>query len=240
MRALINRDGPDPSTAAGLHDRYRPGDRRWVRAGMITSVDGSATAGGLSGGLGSAADQQVLSTLREHADVVLVGAGTVRAERYGAFRPGRERQQRRLADGRAQAPRLAVVGRATGWTGQEPWVTGAATPPLLVTAAAGAADVPGCETVVAGTSAVSLASTMTELAERGLLSVLCEGGPRLLGRLVGEDLLDELCVTFSPLLVGPGTARIVAGESWQHQHRMRLADLLEDDGLLFCRYVRVR
>ncbi|MGH3744174.1 MAG: dihydrofolate reductase family protein, partial [Mycobacteriales bacterium] len=116
MRALLDPHGPDPRTAQGLHDRYRPPQPRWVRASMIASVDGAATDAGLSGGLGSKTDQQVLSMLREHADVVLVGAGTVRAEGYGPFSPGVERQARRRTDGRAPTPRLAVVGRATAWT----------------------------------------------------------------------------------------------------------------------------
>lgn len=240
MRALLDPDGPDPGTGQGLHDRYRPPGPRWVRASMIASADGAATAGGLSGGLGSEADQQVLSVLREHADVVLVGAATVRAEGYGPFSPGPDRQARRRVAGRAPVPRLAVVGRANAWTGDETWITGAAEPPLLITTGSGTADVPGCETVVTGESQVSFPVAVAALADRGLTSVLCEGGPSVLSRLADDGLLDELCLTCSPLLVGPGAGRIVRGESWGATRRMRLAGLLEDDGLLFCRYLLAR
>lgn len=236
MRALLDPDGPDPRTAQGLHDRYRPPQERWVRANMIASADGGATLDELSGGLGSPTDQQVLAMLRDHADAVLVGAGTVRAEGYGAFSPDADRRARRRADGHAPAPRLAVVGRAGAWTGAEPWVTGAILPPLLLTSASGAADVPGCETVVAGTSTVALPAALAALAERGLGSVLCEGGPSVLAQLAGDDLLDELCLTCSPVLAGPGAGRIVSGDAWPGARRMRLAGLLEDEGLLFCRY----
>ncbi|MGH3743914.1 MAG: dihydrofolate reductase family protein, partial [Mycobacteriales bacterium] len=126
------------------------------------------------------------------------------------------------------------------WTGREPWVTGAALPPLLVTPAAGAADVPGCETVVSGETTVSFPTAVATLADRGLTSVLCEGGPSVLGRLAADDLLDELCLTCSPMLVGPGAGRIVSGDGWSGARRMHLADLLEDGGLLFCRYVLTR
>lgn len=211
-----------------------------MRANMIASADGGATYAGRSGGLGSETDQQVLAMLRDHADVVLVGAGTIRAEGYGPFSPGAERQARRRADGRAPTPRLAVVGRASAWTGHEPWMTGAVLPPLLITTRTDAADLPGCETVITGDTSVSLDKALTELADRGLLSVVCEGGPALLGHLVAEDLLDELCLTVSPLLVGPGAGRIVAGDGWSDSHRLRLAGLLEDEGLMFCRYRRDR
>lgn len=236
MRALLDPDGTDPRSPQGLHDRYRPPEPRWVRANMISSADGGATYAGRSGGLGSETDQQVLAMLRDHADVVLVGAGTIRTEGYGPFSPGAERQARRRADGRAPTPRLAVVGRANAWTGQERWLTDAALPPLLITTRADAADLPGCETVITGETSVSLHTTLAALADRGLASVLCEGGPALLGKLVGEDLLDELCLTVSPLLVGPGPGRIVGGNGWSDSHRMRLTDLLEDEGLVFCRY----
>jgi riboflavin biosynthesis pyrimidine reductase len=207
---------------------------------MISSADGAATDGSRSGGLGSKTDQQVLATLRDHADVVLVGAGTIRTEGYGPFSPGAERQARRRADGLAPVPRLAVVGRASTWTGHEPWLIKATLPPLLITTGADAAVHPGCETVVTGDATVSLATALAALADRGLRSVLCEGGPALLGQLVADGLLDELCLTCAPLLVGPGPGRILGGDVWPDTQRMSLTGLLEDEGLLFCRYLLSR
>lgn len=235
MRALLPGNGADPTTADGLHDRYRPPAARWVRANMITSVDGAAALDAVSGGLGSATDQEVLAMLRGHADAVLVGAGTVRSEGYGPLKPTGERLARRRADGRADAPRLAVVGRADGWAGDERWLTGSMSPPLLLTTAEHTAVVPGAETVVCGDRRVEADAALDALTERGLDAILCEGGPSLLA-LVATIRLDELCLTYGPVLAGPGAGRIVAGDAWSSTRRGRLVDLLEDDGLLFARY----
>ncbi len=79
---------------------------------------------------------------------------------------------------------------------------------------------------------------MAELARRGLAQVLCEGGPHLFGSLLAADLVDELCLTVSPLLIGPGPGRIVAGPGRSEPLPMRLAHLLEADGTLLTRYTR--
>jgi riboflavin biosynthesis pyrimidine reductase len=236
MRALLDADGPDPATADGLHARYWPPPLRWVRANVVASVDGAATLGGKSGGLGGEADHRVFEVLRDHADVVLVGAGTVRDEGYGPLDPSPRRRSRRVADGRSEVPRLAVVGRPSSLRGDERWITGATAPPLLVTTTAEARDVAGCETVAAGDGTVDLAAALGELARRGLRSVLCEGGPRLLASVAGAGLLDELCLTYSPTLAGPGAGRIVHGDDWQSAKPLRLVGLLEDEGLLLARY----
>lgn len=237
MRALLDPTGPDPATAAGLHERYRPSRGAWVRANVVASADGAATLGGKSGELGNAADRAVFAVLRDHADVVLVGAGTVRAEGYGPLDPAPERRARRVADGRSEVPRLAVVGRPSKLTGDERWIAAATAPPLLVTSVAEARDVAGCETLVCGQDAADLAVAVERLAERGLASVLCEGGPALLSDLLATGRVDELCLTYSPVLAGPGPGRIVRGEPWPTPVRGRLAGLLEDDSLLLCRYL---
>ena len=236
MRALLDHDGPDPATPDGLHARYWPARPRWVRANFVTSVDGAVTVDGRSGGLGGDADHRVFEVLRDHADVVLVGAGTVREEGYGPLDPSPRRRSRRVADGRAEVPRLAVVGRPSSLHGDEPWITGATAPPLLVTTTGEAREVPGCETVAAGVDAVDLAAVLEQLARRGLRSVLCEGGPSLLASVAGAGLLDELCLTYSPALAGPGAGRIVHGDAWGTTRPLRLAGLLEDGGLLLARY----
>ncbi len=237
MRALLEPDGPDPATAQGLHDRYRPPVPAWVRANFVSAADGATSLAGTSGGLGNDTDQAVFAMLRDHADVVLVGAGTVRAEGYGPIDPSAGRRSRRRADGRADVPRLAVVGRASSWRGDEPWIARATAPPLLLTTATAAADVSGCETVVCGEASVDLPAALEALTARGLTSVLCEGGPGLFGQLGATGLLDELCLTLAPVLAGPGPARVVAGAPWDGPLRGRLAGLLTDDVLLFCRYL---
>lgn len=222
-------------TAEGLHARYNPPHRSWVRANFIASLDGGATLNGRSGGLGSPTDQRVLSTLRDHADVVLVGAGTVRAESYRAPHPSEPHRGRRLAAGLAEFPRLAVVTGGTV-TGQESWIADAPVPPLVLTTQSGASPIPTAEVVACGSTAVSIGLALAALTERGLVSVLCEGGPSLFSQLSETGALDELCLTCSPLLVGPGAPRIVDGPRWAGPRRARLTGLLEADSMLFCRY----
>ncbi len=236
MRALLDPGGPDPATPDGLHTRYWPPRARWVRANFVASADGASSVDGTSGSLGGDADHAVFEALRDHADVVLVGAGTVRAEQYGPIDPSPRRRARRVADGRAEVPRLAIVGRPSMLTGSERWITEATAPPLLVTTVGEARDVDGCETVARGDDTVDLAAVLDALAARGLRSVLCEGGPTLFADLAGAGLLDELCLTYSPVLGGPGAGRIVAGDGWEQPRRLRLVGLLEDDGLLLARY----
>ena len=83
---------------------------------------------------------------------------------------------------------------------------------------------------------VAPAQVMATLAERGVYRVLCEGGPHLLGQLAAEGLLDELCLTVTPVLAGPGPTRVVAGAPFPARP-MTLAHVLTDDGALFCRYL---
>jgi riboflavin biosynthesis pyrimidine reductase len=198
MRALLDASGPDPSTDEGLHERYRPPRTTWCRANFISAADGAATLAGTSGQLGGEADRRVFAVLRDHADVVLVGAGTVRAE--------------------------------------ERWITAAESPPLLVTSTRDARPVAGCETLVCGAESVDVGLALDALTAKGLSSVLCEGGPTLFADLAGSGRLDELCLTYSPVLAGPGAGRIVAGDTWGGVRPATLVGLLEDSSLLMCRY----
>jgi riboflavin biosynthesis pyrimidine reductase len=235
MRVLLGGSG-DVTTEQGLHDAYAAPRRDWLRANFVASADGSASLDGRAGGLGSPADQDVLRTLRAQADVVLVGAGTVRAEGYGPLRHSASRGQRRRDAGLADTARLAVVTASMLIDGSERWIAEAAVPPLLLTTKKAARPIKGAEVTVCGDVAVDLSLALTALAERGLRHVLCEGGPTLFGQLAGTGRLDELCLTISPIMAGPGGPRIVDGPPWPQGQRGRLTGLLEDEGLLFARY----
>jgi riboflavin biosynthesis pyrimidine reductase len=218
------------------------GDRgRWLRVNFVSSVDGSATRQGQSGGLGDAADRRVFALLRRLCDVVLIGAGTVRAEGYGGELVDPAAQRWRATHGLAEHPRLAIV---SGDLALDPGLEvfqRAATRPLVITretapedrrtALAAVADVVAC-----GSASVDLGASLTLLAERGLRRVNCEGGPRLLGSLVAEGLLDELCLTLSPLLVSGDGPRIAAGA--EADLGLRLAQVLRSADTLLLRYVR--
>jgi riboflavin biosynthesis pyrimidine reductase len=211
-----------------------------VRVNFVASVDGAAWLDGRSGGLSSPADKRVFALLRDLADVVLVGAGTIRTEGYSYPDFGAERRARRRALGLAELPRFAVVsgsldldpgsGLFAGAPVRTIVLTGTAAPPDRRAALARVADV-----VTAGDRHVDLARAVDALAARGLTRILSEGGPALLGGLVAAGRLNELCLTVSPLLAGPGAGRIVAGAG-HPPVTLSILRLLTEDGSLFTRY----
>jgi riboflavin-specific deaminase-like protein len=214
-------------------------DRPWVRANMVSSIDGAVSVGGRSGGLSSPSDKQIFALLRALADVVIVGAGTVRAEGYG---PGRIREDyARLREDAGQPPAvpIAIVSRSLDLDLRTALFL--ETRPIVITCSS--APLPRFEVlersadiVIAGDLRVDLPAAMDALQQRGLRRMLCEGGPRLLGDLTHAGLLDELCLTIAPLVAGGGASRIVSGGDTLV--RMALRSLLEEDGALFARYIR--
>jgi riboflavin-specific deaminase-like protein len=231
---------------AGLADAYAvPEGGPWhVRMNFVASADGGVTAAGVSAGLSSRADKRLFAVLRDLADVVLVGAGTVRAEGYRVQRYGPERRRRRVDLGRSELPVIAVVSSALDLdptstlftkaeaTARTMVITHQAAPADRLAALAEVADV-----LVAGDERVDLAAAVRGLAERGLARVLCEGGPTLFGGLLRAGLVDELCLTVSPLLTGPGPGRVVAGPPLDTiLRRLHLLHVLEEDGVLLLRY----
>ncbi|HVV30089.1 MAG TPA: dihydrofolate reductase family protein [Mycobacteriales bacterium] len=236
MRVLLPADLPSPDTDDALYAAYAAPRRDWVRANFVASADGSATLNGVAGPLGNPTDQRVLAILRAHADVVVVGAGTVQAEDYGPLKHTAARIALRRAGGLAEHARLAVVCRNAHFTGAERWIAQAPVPPLLLTSYQGARTVPGAETIGCGEDWVDIERALDALAERGLTAVLTEGGPHLFGDFARSARLDELCLTVSPILVGPGSTRIVAGPVWEASRPGQLTQVIEDDGLLFLRY----
>lgn len=234
-------------------------DRPWLRANMVVSVDGAASLAGRSGGLSGPADRLLFSVLRSLADVILVGAATARTERY---RPAAERAiWSVLRDGRAPTPPIAVVSRELSLDPDSPLITlasgGSRTIVLTTAAAPGrrrAAVARHADVVVAGQDSLTPAAVIGALAERGYRRVLTEGGPNLLGQFTAAGLLDDLCLTISPLLEGGRAGRVLtvpdgaggpgsAGEAATAGGplavaRLRLAHVLEDQGALLCRYLR--
>jgi riboflavin biosynthesis pyrimidine reductase len=225
------------------------GSPPWVRANMVASLDGAATADGRSSGLSGEADEQVFAMLRAHADVILVGAGTARAEGYGPVRPESEGLRWAfLRDGRAPSPPIAVVTRALDLDLGSPLLAGA--PPhartIVITTESAPADrraaaARTAEVIVTGAASVDLTAAVDALAERGHQRISCEGGPHLLAQLAGAGLLDELCLTISPLLAGPGAGRIMTGGlplPGGGTLPVTLAHVLAHESYLLCRYVR--
>jgi riboflavin biosynthesis pyrimidine reductase len=254
MRVLL----PEPSSgsvaspgAAGpsavdLHAWYGQGwsDVGGLRLDMVTSVDGAASVAGRSAGLQTPGDNAVFAVLRDLSDVILVGAGTARAEGYGPAVPGPARQARRRELGYPPIARIAVVSRSLDIDPASPLIAGAAPGcrTLVVTHSASdldrraALERAGAEVVVAGDGDVNLVRVREELMARGLRRIVCEGGPTLLADLVAARAADELCLSSTPWLAGPGAGRISAGRPWEGVLRAELTHLLEEDGALFARY----
>ena len=209
-------------TADEVVDAYPwPEGKRWVRAMMVTTLDGAAAGpDGLSGSISGEADKLVFDAVRREADAVLIGAGTMRAERYGPFR------------GRA---RLAIVSRSLDLPWDAP-VFSESAQPLLVLASDGAdaSQVPDtCEVVRVADDPEAF---IHALEERGLGRIVCEGGPSLLRDLVAAGLVDEADITVSPTFTGtahsPDTPSLAEVVHWDLEH------LLTEDGFLMGRYVR--
>jgi len=232
MRRLL----PEPPARTDPWEAYA--DVPGVRVGMVMSVDGSATdAEGWTDGLGGEADFRVFRTLRALADVILVGAGTARTGRLGPARLGRGLRDRR---GGPPAP-IAVVSRSLDLDWTLPLFTAAETPTIVVTsrAAAAASRVPGVVRVVtAGEEDVDLRAGVQALrAEYPRL--LCEGGPSLVGSLLKEGLVDELCLSVAPaLLGGDHHTRLVSG--LPAEVALDPAAVYLDEGVLFLRYAVAR
>lgn len=250
-------DDVDPAEVYGADSRPPLGDRPWVLANMIASVDGAATdPTGRSAGLGGPADRQVFSAIRAVADIVLAGAGTVRTERYGPARMPLSLEDARQARGQSARPRVAVVTRSLVLDLELPLFREATDEdrPLVITTTAGLDRVRStagatatqdlamvAEIVVAGDESVDWDTALRALratARAGV--VLVEGGPNTIAQLVAADLLDELCLTVSPQLAGAGGQRIVVGVESEAPRRLALDRVLVEDDYLFLRYLRAR
>ncbi len=216
--------------------------RPWVRANMVCSMDGAASLNGRSGGLSGAADHRIFGILRSLADVILVGAGTAAAEHYrpaqlASIQPG-------LRAGRTPTPPIAVISGRLNLDPRSELLTAA--PPdartIVLTSEQApeqqrAAVAEHADVIVAGTGGVDLKTALAALAGRGYQRVLTEGGPHLLAELATGGLLDELCLTVSPLLAGPGPGRILEGSGQLPGGLpVTLGHVLEDQGFLLCRY----
>lgn len=187
-----------------LPDLYDEPDGPWLRAGLVASLDGAVTIEGGSRPLSGEADLAVFRALRTVADAVLVGAGTARAEDYGPVPHANVARAWRAEHGRSPQALLVVVTRS----GRLPERT--RTGPLLVIAPDNADVPPGVQVLRAGATEVDLPYAVAQLHTRGLTRLLCEGGPALLRDLLTVELLDEVCLTCAPALVGCGP-RLVDG-----------------------------
>jgi riboflavin biosynthesis pyrimidine reductase len=224
--------------AYALPDRARSR----VRLNFVESADGAATLHERSGALGGETDRELMQVLRAMADVIVVGAGTVRVEGYGGLRVDKQDRAWRREQGMPDHPALAIVSRALALDPGDAVFTEAVAAPIVVTCA----DASNArrrvleevaEVVVCGDGiSVDLRAMIAAFAARGWTQVLCEGGPHLFGALLHAGLVDEVCLTIAPRFAGGDAGRIVRGAT-EHDRRFALAHALTDDeGFVFLRY----
>ena len=240
MRALL----PEPIEDVDIHAVYaadwlEPGG---LRVNFVAAVDGGAQAGGKSGGLQTKGDNRVFAALRDLADVVLVGSGTATIEGYRGVQVSDRRLAVRREHGLADTVPVAVMSRSLRLDPSSALFTPVTARTIVLTcAAAPAARRAGLESVadivVCGEDEVEPALARAALEERGLTRILSEGGPTAFADLARGGVVDDLCLSLTPFLVGPGPTRITAGaDLWPTTQPLRLASLLEEDGALFLRY----
>ncbi len=237
---------PDPgeTTIAEQLEGYRPWEqpqeeRPLVAMNFVTTVDGRAALDGRTKALGSDADTEMLQRLRTRFDGILVGAGTIRAERYGRMVSDPELRARRERAGLPHDPLAVIVSGRLDLPWDASIFTDGGGRVLIFTASE--AEPPETATpvrVVRHEGFVDPLEMMRYLRrERGIRALLCEGGPGLHGELEAAGLVDELFLTIAPLLTGGEEPRILEGELLAPAE-LELAWLLEEDGELFCRFRR--
>ena len=212
--------------------------RPWVQVNFVASADGAVEIDATSAGLSHAADREVFLLGRDLCDVVLVGAGTARAENYRGVRASAKHVERRRRLGLTDVPPIAVITKSADLDPASRLFTDTHVPPIVITTAA-AETAPleraGAEIL----RAENLPQALDKLADRGFRKIDCEGGPGLFAELIAEDLVDQLCLTVAPLLTGGSAGRIAAGPP-SAPRRMELASILVEDGFTLLRYRRHR
>ncbi len=213
-------------------------DRPWVMLNMVTSVDGATTVEGGSTGLSDDDDRVLFSALRAISDVILVGAGTVRAENYRPIRPT-EQAGPRVELGQRPAPRLVIVSGSLGLDASARVFSDPDHRPTILTSDDADSDrirsLSGVADVVA-LPVLDGASIVGALDGEGL--VLCEGGPMLNGVLVADHQVDEVNWTVSPMLASGSSKPMIVGGEVSSPFDLVLDRVWRGDRSLFLRYLR--
>jgi riboflavin-specific deaminase-like protein len=215
-----------------------PPSRPFVAVNMVSTVDGRASVAGRTAPISSVADRQVFHALRTRVDAVMVGAGTLRTERYGRLVRDPHRREQRVAAGLAADPLAIVVSGRLDLSCDLPLLADASSRVVVVTASGSSLE--GCAAQVdyMRSSPIDLAGALARLREEhDVRSILCEGGPSLNAALLAAGLIDELFLTTVGKLAGAaGALTIVGGAPIDEPVGARLESLLECDGELFARY----
>ena len=212
-------------------------DRPYLVLNFVTTLDGRAAIAGRSGPIGSATDTEMLQRLRTRVDAVMIGAGTMRAERYGRIVSNQHFRAYRERTGLSHDPLAVIVSNRLELPWDAPLFTDGGGRCVVFTASADQPpETPTPVTCIRHPDGVDLDRCLEWLRkERGILSVLCEGGPTLHGRLREGGLADELFLTIAPKIAGGEGPRVLEG-ALPDVDQVELAWLLESEGELFARY----
>jgi riboflavin-specific deaminase-like protein len=237
--------GGETLTVAGVMSglelgELAPPSRPYVVVNFVASADGKATFEGRSGKLGGDTDSALFHRLRTQVDAVLVGSGTLRAERYGRIVRDPELRAAREAEGLAPDPLACVVSRSLSLPLDIPLFQDPEQRTIVFTSSderlEGAG--PGVSVERLGAEELTLTSALKVLRDRhAVRSVLCEGGPTVFGALLAEELVDELFLSLAPRIAGGGEAHtIVEGMPLAELLELELVWVLEAEGEMFIRY----
>lgn len=235
---------PGPITIDEQLGGYRPWEhaheeRPFLAVNFATTLDGRATIGGVSGPIGSDADTAMLVGLRGRFDAVMIGAGTMRAERYGRLVSKQETRERRERLGLPHDPLLVLISGRLDLPWDAPLFSEGGRVLIFTAAETEPPETATSLRVVRHEGHVDLVEAMRYLRrERGIRALLCEGGPHLHGQLQAAGLVDDLFLTIAPKLNGgDGPLSLIEGEL-PEVVKLELAWLLEQDSELFARYHR--
>jgi riboflavin biosynthesis pyrimidine reductase len=241
LRRLLPTGGE--LTAAELVDAWRPWEhappeRPFVAVNMVQTTDGRAAVHGRTAPISSAADRQLFHALRSRVDAVMVGAGTLRIERYGRLVRDAARREQRVAAGLAADPLAIVISGSLTLPVDLPLLQDPDSRVVIVTAAAHALDGVRAQVEYLRFAPGELAAALAELrTTHGVRAILGEGGPHLNASLVAQGLIDELFLTTVPAIAGAaGELSIMEGAPLREPIGLALQWLLEQDGELFARY----
>jgi riboflavin-specific deaminase-like protein len=241
LRRLLPEPGEitaDELVRALRFGELAPSDRPYVVVNMVATADGRASVSGRTAPLSSVPDRQLFHALRTRVDAVMVGAGTVRAERYGRLVRDTARRDQRRAAGMHPDPLAIVVSGRLALPPDVPLLQDPAQRVVVVTASDGVVDGCAAQVEYVRCAPVDLAAALARVrADHGVRSILCEGGPHLNASLLVAGLVDELFLTTVPKLAGcAGALTIVDDAPLREPLALELVWLLESGGELFARY----
>jgi riboflavin-specific deaminase-like protein len=242
----VRRLAPDPgeTTVERQLDSYRPWEqaheqRPFVATNFAVTVDGRATIGGKSGAIGSDSDTEMLAGLRGRFDAVMIGAGTMRVERYGDIASKPETRERRARLGVQPDPLMVLVSGRLDLPWDAPLFGDAGRVLIFTASETEPPETAASVEIVRHEERVDLVAALHQLRqEHDVRALLSEGGPHLHSQLWAAGVVDELFLTTAPRMTGGDAPRILEGRPLPGTTELELAWLLEQDGELFARYRR--